>query len=384
MTYRPLGDTHRSLSSRGDVPESLVAAILMLVATTLVLFLVALVAAASFAVIAQRRLPQFGMLAAVGATERQVRLTMLADGAVTGATGAVLGVGLGVGSWIGFAPSMETAVGSRIDRFDVPWLLVLVAGLLATRDRDAGCLVAGSVDVTIATGRRALRPDPAPSTTRALCGVGCRLPGRRRCRTSLRQPGDRSRRDDARDHRDPRGHIGHCRRRAIDQPAGRACRRPVGTTFARRRADGPARPRAPSGAFGRSTCRDQPRPRHPHRRGRHRCGCRQQHGARQPVVDAVHAPPGRSRRPVHRRPGRHSRPASWGRFRCTCPRDRHSASSERRGGTRQPSRRRAGATGGVGRPPGRRWLAVRQQRVRRRRCPAGRLRARCQRHPTRR
>ena len=128
--YRPLGDTHRSLSSRGDVPESLVAAILMLVATTLVLFLVALVAAASFAVIAQRRLPQLGMLAAVGATERQVRLTMLADGAVTGATASVLGVAVGLGSWIGFAPSMEAAVGSRIDRFDVPWLLVLVAGFL--------------------------------------------------------------------------------------------------------------------------------------------------------------------------------------------------------------------------------------------------------------
>jgi putative ABC transport system permease protein len=119
------------VAARSDIPEDLIAEVLILVVTTLVLFLVALVATASFAVIAQRRLPQLGMLSAIGATERQVRLTMLTDGAATGATGAVLGVALGLGSWIGLAPSMESAVGSRIDRFDVPWWPILVAALLA-------------------------------------------------------------------------------------------------------------------------------------------------------------------------------------------------------------------------------------------------------------
>ena len=42
------------------------------------------VAAASFTVIAQRRLPQLGMLSAVGGTEKHLRLTMMAGGAATG------------------------------------------------------------------------------------------------------------------------------------------------------------------------------------------------------------------------------------------------------------------------------------------------------------
>ena len=62
----------------------MVAAIVVLVVTTLALFLVALIAAASFTVIAQRRLPQLGMMSAVGATEKHLRLTMLASGAATG------------------------------------------------------------------------------------------------------------------------------------------------------------------------------------------------------------------------------------------------------------------------------------------------------------
>jgi putative ABC transport system permease protein len=115
---------------RDDVPQDLVAALLSIVAGTLALFLVALVAAASFTVIAQRRLPQLGMLSAVGATEKHVRLTMLAGGAVTGIVAAVLGVVLGIGGWFAVEPRIEAAVDHRIDPFDIPWLLVVVAMLL--------------------------------------------------------------------------------------------------------------------------------------------------------------------------------------------------------------------------------------------------------------
>ena len=44
---------------------------IVLAVATVALLLVSLVAAASFVVIAQRRLRQLGMLAAVGATERR-------------------------------------------------------------------------------------------------------------------------------------------------------------------------------------------------------------------------------------------------------------------------------------------------------------------------
>ena len=119
-SFRPPGDTGRIVSSRGDVPEDVVAAMLTLVVSTLVLFLVALIAAASFTVIAQRRLPQLGMMSAVGATEKHLRLTMLATGAATGVVAAVLGAAIGLAGWIAVAPEVEQAVGYRIDALNVP------------------------------------------------------------------------------------------------------------------------------------------------------------------------------------------------------------------------------------------------------------------------
>ncbi len=128
--FRPPGDTGRIISSRGDVPEDVVAAILTLVVSTLVLMLVALIAASSFMVIAQRRLPQLGMMAAVGATEKHLRLAMLATGAATGVVAAVIGGVLGVAGWIAVAPRVGEAVGYRIDAWNVPVWIVAVAMLL--------------------------------------------------------------------------------------------------------------------------------------------------------------------------------------------------------------------------------------------------------------
>jgi putative ABC transport system permease protein len=89
------------------------------------------VAAASFVVVAQRRLRQLGMLAAIGATEKHVRLVMVATGAVAGTVAAVLGTILGVAGWVILAPRVEEAAAYRIDAFDVPWWLVLAGMLLA-------------------------------------------------------------------------------------------------------------------------------------------------------------------------------------------------------------------------------------------------------------
>lgn len=103
----------------------------VLVAATLVLVLVALVAAAGFVVLAHRRIRQLGMLAAVGATERHVRLAMLANGAVIGALAAFLGSAVGLVTWIVIAPQLEPVVGHRIDALDVPWWLVATGMVLA-------------------------------------------------------------------------------------------------------------------------------------------------------------------------------------------------------------------------------------------------------------
>jgi putative ABC transport system permease protein len=120
----------RVVSSRGDMPESLVAAMVVLVVTTVVLLLVALIAAASFTVIAQRRLPQLGMMSAIGATEKHLRLTMVATGIVTGVVSAIVGAVIGLVGWVALAPRMAGAVGYRVDAFNIPsWLIITVAML---------------------------------------------------------------------------------------------------------------------------------------------------------------------------------------------------------------------------------------------------------------
>ncbi len=113
-----------------DVEEAEVAAV-VLAATTLALALVGLLAAAAFVVVAQRRQRQLGMLVAMGATARHVRLVMLATGAITGVLAAALGLVLGVIGWILAVPAVEVAANHRIERGDLPWPLLVAVALLA-------------------------------------------------------------------------------------------------------------------------------------------------------------------------------------------------------------------------------------------------------------
>src|SRR4029453_6971175 len=83
-------------------------------------------------VMAQRRLRALGMLGAIGASHRYVRLVLLANGAVIGAVGALAGVLAGVAGWIALSPQLESLLGHRIDRFKLPWTPVLIAVGLAT------------------------------------------------------------------------------------------------------------------------------------------------------------------------------------------------------------------------------------------------------------
>jgi putative ABC transport system permease protein len=116
--------------SRSGTGRAAIAAATLALATV-GLLLVSLVAAAGFVVVAQRRLRQLGMLAAMGATRRHLRLVMLANGAVVGAVAAVLGTALGVGAWLITAGWVETSAGHRIDRFDLPWATIGAAMVLA-------------------------------------------------------------------------------------------------------------------------------------------------------------------------------------------------------------------------------------------------------------
>ena len=81
---------------------------------TVFLLLASLVAAAGFAVVAQRRLRQLGMLTAVGATQKHVRLVLLCNGVVVGTIAAVVGTSVGLALWIAVRP--DAGVGDRPSR----------------------------------------------------------------------------------------------------------------------------------------------------------------------------------------------------------------------------------------------------------------------------
>ena len=98
---------------------------------TVFMLLASLIAAAGFAVVAQRRLRQLGMLSAVGATQKHLRLVLITNGALVGTIAALIGTVVGIGLWLAFATTLEGAVDHRIDRLSLPWPFLIPAFILA-------------------------------------------------------------------------------------------------------------------------------------------------------------------------------------------------------------------------------------------------------------
>ncbi len=95
------------------------------------LIFIGLVAVAGFTVLAQRRLRGLGMLSSLGATDRNVRLVMVANGALVGVIGALVGAVVGFAAWIAYAPRLSRSAHHRIAWTDLPWWLVAAALVLA-------------------------------------------------------------------------------------------------------------------------------------------------------------------------------------------------------------------------------------------------------------
>ncbi|GAA1578743.1 hypothetical protein GCM10009789_35400 [Kribbella sancticallisti] len=168
------------------VNADVVAAVTVLILQAVALLLIALIAAASFVVIAHRRMRQLGMLAAIGATEKQLRWVTLANGMIIGLVAAVIGAATGFAGWVALAPLVEDAVGYRVAELDVPPWLVAGGMLLAV----AACTAAAwwpARNVARVPPARALSgrpPEPRPArraTTLAvvfaLVGVACLATG---------------------------------------------------------------------------------------------------------------------------------------------------------------------------------------------------------------
>jgi putative ABC transport system permease protein len=179
--YRALGDRNHSRwafagsSVRGSDVSGTTETLAMFSVATVFLFLASLVAAAGFAVVAQRRLRQLGMLAAVGATQKHLRLVLLTNGAVAGTIAAAMGTIGGLALWIVFAPTLESAVDHRIDPLELPWGLIAMTVVLAVVGATAAASWPGRtiarLPVVLALSGRPPKPRPARRSAMAAAAL---------------------------------------------------------------------------------------------------------------------------------------------------------------------------------------------------------------------
>ncbi|HYY18491.1 MAG TPA: FtsX-like permease family protein [Streptosporangiaceae bacterium] len=111
-------------------PETIVLAL-----ATVGMLLIALVAVGGFTVLAQRRLRSLGMLGALGATDRNIRLVVRANGVLVGVVGALAGTILGLAAWLAYRPHLESSAHHVIGAFHLPWVVIgpaIALAILAT------------------------------------------------------------------------------------------------------------------------------------------------------------------------------------------------------------------------------------------------------------
>jgi putative ABC transport system permease protein len=97
---------------------------IVLTLATLGMLLIALVSVGGFTVLAQRRLRALGMLGAIGATDRNVRLVVRANGLVVGVAGTLLGAVLGLVVWLAYRPRVVSSSHHVIAPFALPWAVI--------------------------------------------------------------------------------------------------------------------------------------------------------------------------------------------------------------------------------------------------------------------
>jgi putative ABC transport system permease protein len=107
-------------------PQTIVIAL-----ATVGMLLIALVSIGGFTVLAQRRLRALGMLESMGATDRNVRLVLRANGAIVGIVGSLAGFAVGLAVWLAYRPGNEQSAHHLIPMFALPWTVILVAMVLA-------------------------------------------------------------------------------------------------------------------------------------------------------------------------------------------------------------------------------------------------------------
>jgi putative ABC transport system permease protein len=120
-----------SVSYPGTGGSGISPELIALAASVLGLVFIGLVAVAGFTVLAQRRLRALGMLSSLGATERDVQLVMVANGAAVGVAAVIAGTIAGFGAWLAYIPHLQAAAGHVIDPLVLPWWVIMTGMALA-------------------------------------------------------------------------------------------------------------------------------------------------------------------------------------------------------------------------------------------------------------
>jgi putative ABC transport system permease protein len=107
-------------------PETIIALV-----AVLGMVLIALVSVGGFTVLAQRRLRSLGLLAANGATTKQVRLVVRTNGVIVGVVGTLVGAVIGLILWLIVRPTIEGTAHHVIGAFQLPWIVIGPAMALA-------------------------------------------------------------------------------------------------------------------------------------------------------------------------------------------------------------------------------------------------------------
>ena len=137
VLFNAPGVSPRSIGKNVSTPASVASSnplnpeTISIAALTIGMLLIALVSIGGFTVLAQRRTRSFGMLSAIGATDRNVRLVVRANGIFVGVVGAVVGTVLGLVLWLLYRPNLEQSAHHAIGVFALPWLVVVLAIVLA-------------------------------------------------------------------------------------------------------------------------------------------------------------------------------------------------------------------------------------------------------------